>query len=448
MKKKVVAILLCSDGAFACSLRQRSFNGICCNRQCGRMIQRIHGSFGKYSIRDGRNSTDGYADDLSDIIPKDTVTLDVYDQLANYSGEQIGWTAKRSLKTSSMSNWTLFPKQAEPMIHEWSPAIWASLTWGDDSDQYQQAVQKNFALWLGRRKSGIGLYLTSEKYEVCSKNKRFPAANATAWSWRRCQHRWPPELYVRMGSPYDLYKQIGSPEIKNLDDMVDVLAKMKEACPTDDNETRHTACRSLRIGTATWLCSWTDSFRILRLRWIWLRAVWSGKQVYHDALEENGPYLTCLKFYNELYQKGLLDPDSRHRQWRNNGWLSERYCIPQYFQVPGLGSLQYGRSSFRRQGYGAGRADRSDPDSLYQNAFRKQPCLVSIGANTENPESAILPSSTGSSTPEGCLTLSVQPEGNELDSEWRKSFTLQMRARNAKRICLHHERWLCFNRNL
>ena len=29
--------------------------------------------------------------DLTDIIPEQTVTLDVYDQLANYSGEQTGW---------------------------------------------------------------------------------------------------------------------------------------------------------------------------------------------------------------------------------------------------------------------------------------------------------------------------------------------------------------------
>lgn len=35
------------------------------------------------------------------------------------------------------------------------------------------------------------------------------------------------------------------------------------------------------------------------------------EQVFHPALEENGPYLTCLKFYNNLYQKGLLDPDSQ-----------------------------------------------------------------------------------------------------------------------------------------
>ena len=32
----------------------------------------------------------------------------------------------------------------------------------------------------------------------------------------------------------------------------------------------------------------------------------SDKQEYHPCLEENGPYLTALKFYNTLYQKGLF----------------------------------------------------------------------------------------------------------------------------------------------
>lgn len=34
---------------------------------------------------------------------------------------------------------------------------------------------------------------------------------------------------------WDLYKELGYPEIKNLDDMVEVLAQMKEICPKDDN---------------------------------------------------------------------------------------------------------------------------------------------------------------------------------------------------------------------
>ena len=34
---------------------------------------------------------DSYDELLEEIIPEETVTLDVFDQLANYSGEQIGW---------------------------------------------------------------------------------------------------------------------------------------------------------------------------------------------------------------------------------------------------------------------------------------------------------------------------------------------------------------------
>ena len=50
------------------------------------------------------------------------------------------------------------------------------------------------------------------------------------------------------------------------------------------------------------------------------------EQVFHPALEENGPYLTCLKFYNNLYQKGLLDPDSQTQGYDGMaGRLPERW---------------------------------------------------------------------------------------------------------------------------
>lgn len=39
------------------------------------------------SAEDGES----YDELLEEIIPEETVTLDVFDQLANYSGEQIGW---------------------------------------------------------------------------------------------------------------------------------------------------------------------------------------------------------------------------------------------------------------------------------------------------------------------------------------------------------------------
>ena len=41
-------------------------------------------------------------------------------------------------------------------------------------------------------------------------------------------------MFVRVVR-YDLYKQIGSPEINELEDYVDVLKQMKEVCPTSDS---------------------------------------------------------------------------------------------------------------------------------------------------------------------------------------------------------------------
>ena len=53
--------------------------------------------------------TDTAEVDLSDIIPDETVTLNVYSQLANYEGEQIGWFAqimkdKFNVKLNIISN--------------------------------------------------------------------------------------------------------------------------------------------------------------------------------------------------------------------------------------------------------------------------------------------------------------------------------------------------------
>lgn len=43
---------------------------------------------------------DSYDELLEEIIPEETVTLDVFDQLANYSGEQIGWFGQVMLENS------------------------------------------------------------------------------------------------------------------------------------------------------------------------------------------------------------------------------------------------------------------------------------------------------------------------------------------------------------
>ena len=93
--------------------------------------------------------------------------------------------------------------------------------------------------------------------------------------------------------------------------MVTLFEQMKSICPTDDN------------GNETYAVSlWPDWDGNMVMYVKAMATAYYGYDelalglydsetgTYHDALEENGPYLTCLKFFNTLYQKGLLDPNS------------------------------------------------------------------------------------------------------------------------------------------
>ena len=70
-----------------------------------------------------------------DVIPDETVTLNVFDQLANYSGEQIGWFGQVMLEKFNVklniipdSDGTLsLIHISEPTRHVWSQAILATL---------------------------------------------------------------------------------------------------------------------------------------------------------------------------------------------------------------------------------------------------------------------------------------------------------------------------------
>jgi multiple sugar transport system substrate-binding protein/putative aldouronate transport system substrate-binding protein len=120
---------------------------------------------------------------------------------------------------------------------------------------------------------------------------------------------------------WDLYSQLGYPEVNTLDDLIDVFAAMKEICPTDDN------------GNPTYAVSlWPDWDAAVVMYVKSTATAYYGYDElgfglydpntgdYYDCLKINedgsyGPYLEALQFYNKLYQKGLLDPDSMTATW-------------------------------------------------------------------------------------------------------------------------------------
>ncbi len=115
---------------------------------------------------------------------------------------------------------------------------------------------------------------------------------------------------------WDLYKELGYPEVETLSDMIGLFKDMKKICPTDEN------------GNPTYAVSlWNDwdgdmvmyvkstatAYYGYDEHGLGLYDPETGK--FHDALEEDGPYLECLKFYNDLYQNDLVDPNSMTQKY-------------------------------------------------------------------------------------------------------------------------------------
>ena len=108
---------------------------------------------------------------------------------------------------------------------------------------------------------------------------------------------------------WDLYKELGYPEVNTIDDLYNLFVSMKEICPTDEagNETYAVSMWPDWDGNmvmyvkafATCYCGYDEMG-------FGLYDVETGK--YHDALEPDGPYLKSLKFFNKLIRQVLLTP--------------------------------------------------------------------------------------------------------------------------------------------
>ncbi len=101
---------------------------------------------------------------------------------------------------------------------------------------------------------------------------------------------------------WDLYEQIGKPEVTELEDYVDILKQMKEICPTSDSgkETYGVSPFSDWDGDMMMFAksTCTNFFGMDEF----------GVGLYRVS---DGSYLWVLHFYNELYRNDLLAPESR-----------------------------------------------------------------------------------------------------------------------------------------
>jgi multiple sugar transport system substrate-binding protein/putative aldouronate transport system substrate-binding protein len=242
------------------------------------------------------------------------ITITVFSQRANYSGEQTGWSAqvlldKFNVKLNIIPDSDgVFDTRMEAgdlgdivvlgSDKDYTKAYDAGLLfdWEEDDilSDYGSYIEENMPYALEKNRSmnddgkihGLG-------YEVATSSEDLQSFFYT-WDIR-----------------WDLYMQLGHPEVNDLDDMVELFKQMKEICPTDD------------AGNPTYAVSmWPDWDGDMMM---YVKSTATAYYGYDEfgvglynptngefigALDDNSPYLEMLEFYNKLYQNDLVDPDS------------------------------------------------------------------------------------------------------------------------------------------
>ena len=195
------------------------------------------------------------------------------------------------------------------------------------------------------------------------------------------------------GTPYhslymtrwDLYKELGSPEITNLDEYLDMLIEMQKLEPqTADGKTVYAYSLVLSsIRDVAW--PWHYTFGYYTSNDFINTNINTGEMVY-EPLDEDSPFWNSLAFYNKVYKAGLFDPDSFTQTnddkvakaangqvlcpvWNSDGVAFETANSPKGFQVLPVEGTTYWCNSYYTGGWDA--------------------CFVGITSTCSDPEAAL-----------------------------------------------------------
>lgn len=357
------------------------------------------------------------------------IKLTVYSQLANYSGIQTGWSAK-ILKDKFNVELNIIPESDGVFETRMESGDLGDIViWGDDTDHYHQAIDAGLLYDWNEDDllADYGPYIKENMSKALDKNAGL-SDDKTVYGFghdvaaTQSEHS---SFFYTWDIRWDLYKQLGYPEVKDMDDLVELFKQMQEICPTDDNGNKAYAA-SLWPDWDGDMVMYVKSFATGYYGYDELgTGLYDTKTgEYHDELEENGPYLTSLKFFNKLYQNGLLDPDSMTATY--DTMLEKVQKGGTFFSIFNYaGSLAYNTDAHTSEGKMlASLVPEEASPIVYGMNIQGGNRVWSIGANCEYPE-VCMEIINYLSTPEGRVTCEYGPKGVtwDYDDEGNTYFT-------------------------
>ncbi len=128
------------------------------------------------------------------------------------------------------------------------------------------------------------------------------------------------DIYSSPRIRWDIYNEIGAPDIADLEGLIDTLKKMQEAEPVNDNGD---PC----YGLSLWP-DWDGGDGMLGIANVVQLTTWYGEKIKQSLIlkpdgtfipltDKNGSYYKILKFLNHAQKAGIVDPDSATQDWES-----------------------------------------------------------------------------------------------------------------------------------
>lgn len=371
--------------------------------------------------------SDAREGDLTDIIPEETVTLTVYTQLANFSGEQVGWFAQIMKERFNVVLNIVNEGEGTFATRMESGDLGDIVVFGSDADEYMQSVEAGMLFdWEeDELLDDFGPYIKANMDKALEKNRNISGGNLYGFGHNVGTSAEDHEaFFYRPDIRWDLYKELGYPEVNTLEDFIDVLEDMVALEPTSDTggKTYGVSLFSDWDGDMVMFVKATsalygyDEFGF---------GVFDTKtKTYEDCLKEGGEYLRALKFYNQLYQRGLLDPDSMTQTY--DDFIEKYQTGAAFFNIfDWMGSGAYNNEEHLSEGKAMLPLAAKDQKNIaYGLNVYGENRVWSIGAKSEYPElcMAII---NWLSTPEGTMVKENGPQSVtwDYDDEGRPYLT-------------------------
>lgn len=324
------------------------------------------------------------------------ITVDVYDQLANYQGIQSGWFAKIVKDKFNMELNIIAPNVAgggDTLFQTRSAA-------GDLGDLIITDTRNG--KFKDLVKAGLLMDMTqlmTDKDVVANYKEAIDYTNEMVedegmWGFpyeisSQSADTSSEGLDLTFG-PYirwDLYKEVGYPEISTLEDLLPVLKEMQDAQPESDTGKKTYAISLFKDWDGNLMNAAKQPTCFYGYDEVGFVLAKADGSDYQSIVDSDSMYMRVLKFFFDANQMGIMDPESTTQNFDTLGTKYEDGQIL-YAPWPWLGQSRYNTQERKEDGKGFMLAAIDDMEIFSFGCHVKGNTshVIGIGSKAEDPE--------------------------------------------------------------